>query len=171
MVCGDPRRQEQIGLAGLAPKGCFISAEAVEREVGQIGETQKATRELVGSTLGSTDFGTELDTASVPFVTPCDGSRSKLAETARPSSAIVGPLGKIRVKLAEAMPETHSDGRPEIRTAQFPIVVARRSRRTELGQWPPLHCGLSIVIRNDGRFERFVIFGANRSTSSRSTAD
>jgi hypothetical protein len=26
-------------LSGLAPKGCFISAEAVERVVGQIGET------------------------------------------------------------------------------------------------------------------------------------
>jgi hypothetical protein len=26
-------------LADLAPKGCFISAEAVERVVGQIGET------------------------------------------------------------------------------------------------------------------------------------
>ena len=37
---------------------CFISAEAIERIVGQIGETQKATRELSGgSTLGSTDFG------------------------------------------------------------------------------------------------------------------
>ena len=35
-------------LAGLAPEGCFISAEAVERVVGQIGETQKATRELSG---------------------------------------------------------------------------------------------------------------------------
>ena len=33
-------------LAGLAAEGCFISAEAVERVVGQIGETQKATREL-----------------------------------------------------------------------------------------------------------------------------
>ena len=33
-------------LADLAPKGCFISAEAIEREVRQIGETQKATREV-----------------------------------------------------------------------------------------------------------------------------
>ena len=33
-------------LASLAPKGCFISAEAVEGAVRQIGETQKATREL-----------------------------------------------------------------------------------------------------------------------------
>jgi hypothetical protein len=32
--------------AGLAPQSCFISAEAVECEVGQIGETQKATREV-----------------------------------------------------------------------------------------------------------------------------
>ena len=28
----------------MAPKGCFISAEAVERVVGQIGETQEAAR-------------------------------------------------------------------------------------------------------------------------------
>jgi hypothetical protein len=35
-------------LTGLAPKGCFISAEAVESAVRQLGETQKATRELNG---------------------------------------------------------------------------------------------------------------------------
>jgi hypothetical protein len=35
-------------LTGLAPKGCFISAEAVESAVRQIGETQKAARELNG---------------------------------------------------------------------------------------------------------------------------
>ncbi len=35
---------------GLAPQGCFIAAEAIEREVGQIGETQEASREVsVGS--------------------------------------------------------------------------------------------------------------------------
>jgi hypothetical protein len=32
----------------LAPKGRFISTEAVKRVVGQIGEPQKATRELSG---------------------------------------------------------------------------------------------------------------------------
>ena len=42
-------------LAGLAPKGCFISAEAIEREVGQIGETQKATREVSGGIDGRFD--------------------------------------------------------------------------------------------------------------------
>jgi hypothetical protein len=31
-------------LSGLAPKGCFISAESVERIVGEIRETQEATR-------------------------------------------------------------------------------------------------------------------------------
>ncbi len=30
----------------MAPKGCFIPAEAIERVVGQIGETQKATRQV-----------------------------------------------------------------------------------------------------------------------------
>ena len=35
-IQGIKRKQD---LAGLAPKGCFISAEAVERVVGQIGET------------------------------------------------------------------------------------------------------------------------------------
>jgi len=33
-------------LADLAPKGCFIPAEPVERAAGQIGEAQKATREV-----------------------------------------------------------------------------------------------------------------------------
>ena len=38
--------------AGLAPKGCFISAKPVERVVGQIGQTQKATCELGGGING-----------------------------------------------------------------------------------------------------------------------
>jgi hypothetical protein len=33
-------------LASLAPKGCFIAAKAIEREIGQISKAQKATREL-----------------------------------------------------------------------------------------------------------------------------
>jgi hypothetical protein len=37
-----------IDAADLAPKCSLVSAEAVECEVGQIGETQKATRELDG---------------------------------------------------------------------------------------------------------------------------
>jgi len=40
---------------GLAPKSCFVSAEAIEREVGQIGETQKATREVSGAIDGRFD--------------------------------------------------------------------------------------------------------------------
>ena len=39
-------------LAGLAPKDCFIPAEPVERVVGQIGETQKATCEVGGGING-----------------------------------------------------------------------------------------------------------------------
>ena len=51
-IQGIKRKQD---LAVLAPKGCFISAEAVERVVGQIGETQKATRELSGGIGGKFD--------------------------------------------------------------------------------------------------------------------
>ena len=36
-------------LASLAPKGCFIAAQAIEREIGQISETQKAPRKLNGT--------------------------------------------------------------------------------------------------------------------------
>jgi hypothetical protein len=43
-VCGDPRHQRKQDLTGLAPKGCVIAAQAIEREVGQIGHTQKASR-------------------------------------------------------------------------------------------------------------------------------
>jgi hypothetical protein len=32
------------------PKGCFITAEAIEREIGQIGDTQKALGELDSGT-------------------------------------------------------------------------------------------------------------------------
>ena len=42
-------------LAGLAPKGCFIPAEAIECVIGQIGETQKAMRELSGQINGRSD--------------------------------------------------------------------------------------------------------------------
>jgi hypothetical protein len=45
-------------LAGLAPQGCSISAKAIKCEVGQIGQTQKATREVSGCIDGSsTIFG------------------------------------------------------------------------------------------------------------------
>ena len=42
-------------LADLAPKRCFVAAEAIEREVGQIGQTQKATREVSGAIDGRFD--------------------------------------------------------------------------------------------------------------------
>jgi len=32
--------------AGLAPKGGFVAAETIKREIGQVGETQKATSEF-----------------------------------------------------------------------------------------------------------------------------
>jgi hypothetical protein len=35
-------------LAGLAPQGCFIATETIEREVGQISKTQEAACELDG---------------------------------------------------------------------------------------------------------------------------
>ena len=38
--------------AGLAPKSCFIAAEPIKCEVGKIGETQKATGELDGGSVG-----------------------------------------------------------------------------------------------------------------------
>ena len=50
-------------LAGLAPKGCFVSAEAIEREVGQIGETERAVHEIGVRIDGRQDrqiFGPEL---------------------------------------------------------------------------------------------------------------
>jgi hypothetical protein len=38
--------------AGLAPKSRFIAAEPIKREVGKIGETQKATGELDSVSVG-----------------------------------------------------------------------------------------------------------------------
>ena len=40
------RIERKQDLARLAPKRCFITAQAIECEVGQISETQKAPREL-----------------------------------------------------------------------------------------------------------------------------
>ncbi len=42
-------------LTDLAPQRCFITAEAVEHEVRQVGETQKATREVDGRINGRFD--------------------------------------------------------------------------------------------------------------------
>ena len=38
--------------AGLAPKCRFIAAEPIKREVGKVGETQKATGELDSGSVG-----------------------------------------------------------------------------------------------------------------------
>ena len=54
-------------LADLAPKDGLIPAEPVEREVGQIGEPQKATRE-VGSGINGLRPGP--GTVSVPVAMP-----------------------------------------------------------------------------------------------------
>jgi hypothetical protein len=42
-----------IGFVHLQPKVCFITAETIEREVRQIGETQEAARKLEIRTLRS----------------------------------------------------------------------------------------------------------------------
>jgi hypothetical protein len=42
-------------LAGSAPTGSFVPAEAIGRVVGQIGEAQKATREVRGTIDGEID--------------------------------------------------------------------------------------------------------------------
>jgi hypothetical protein len=69
-------------LSGLAPKACFISAEAVEGVVGQIGEPQKATRELSGGT--GSKFNRFRDGASERFCSIREVSRSGIAvETGR----------------------------------------------------------------------------------------
>ena len=38
--------------ASLVPKGCFIPAESIKREIGQVGETQKTARELDSGNVG-----------------------------------------------------------------------------------------------------------------------
>ena len=60
-------------LASLAPKDCLIAAEALEREVGQIGKTQKATRDLNGR-MDSRSEKIWLE-ARGGFCCVCDGER------------------------------------------------------------------------------------------------
>src|SRR6476660_4334293 len=75
-------------LTGLVPKGCFISAEAVESSVRQIGETQKAARELngrdwrrfVGSADGSSSWRNSQCRAARGLL---DWSQADLADRAR----------------------------------------------------------------------------------------
>jgi len=67
-------------LPSLAPEGNFVSAEAVERIVGQIGETQKTTREISGKIGGGID-GFRAG-AGQGFRTVCDAVRCRIvAET------------------------------------------------------------------------------------------
>jgi hypothetical protein len=51
-IQGIKRKQD---LTGLTPKGCLIAAQAIQREVGQVGKTQKATCELDGRVDGRFD--------------------------------------------------------------------------------------------------------------------
>ena len=85
-IQGIKRNQD---LTGLAPKGCFIAAQAIEREVWQIGKTQKATREIsvrIDGTFERLRHGAGLGFCSVMM--PCDaGSRSRLTESSLPNGA------------------------------------------------------------------------------------
>ena len=130
-------------LAGLAPKGCFISAEAVERVVGQIGETQKATRELSGRI--DIRFDRFRHGARHGFCSIRDTVRCRIAvETGRerlPEQRI-DDLSGSRVKLA-GLPEL-----TQMVSLNFEQVGFHSCRAA---QSPPQM--------------------ANRSTSSRSTAD
>ena len=58
-------------LADLAPKGCFIPAKPIEREVGQIGEAQKAAGEVSGA--GRFRLG-----AGHGFRSSCDAMRGSI---------------------------------------------------------------------------------------------
>jgi len=128
--------QGKKDLPGLAPKGCFISAEAVDRVVGHIGEPQKAKREFAGR------MHSRFDRSPGPYVLPCDvGSGSKLAESARPNRAQTTSRefgGTWRGWLSPPRWSAWLSNKP------VSIAVARRRRHRRL---------------------------ANRSTSSRSTAD
>ena len=80
-IQGVQRKQD---LAGLAPNCCFIPAEAIECVVGQIGETQKATRELGGRINGRSDRSRPR--AGHDFCSIYDTERFRIAvETARVS--------------------------------------------------------------------------------------
>jgi hypothetical protein len=79
--------------AGLAPKCRFIAAETVERDIGPISETQKATRELNGRI-----DGTEVGRASAEFVMSCN-ARFQLTESA-PSEQCIDDLAGSRENLA-----------------------------------------------------------------------
>jgi hypothetical protein len=60
-------------LAGLAPKDGFIAAEPVERVAGQIGQSQKATREVGGGINGFRP------SAGLGFRFVCDAVRCSIA--------------------------------------------------------------------------------------------
>jgi hypothetical protein len=137
---GIKRKQD---LADLAPKGFFISAEAVERVVGQVGETQRATRELSGGIGGK--FDRFRRGASERFYSVRDVSRSGIAiETGRlspPEQRVEQPLEGL-LNLA-SVPESVQMVCLNFEQAGFHSCSAA-SRQSRL---------------------------ANRNTSSRSTAD
>jgi hypothetical protein len=69
-------------LANLAPKGCFIAAETIEREIWQIGQAQKATRNVDGwiTPLGAGLRSQQGGVSGSPVLIKSDGSLSARAE-------------------------------------------------------------------------------------------
>ena len=99
-------------LAGLAPKGRIVSAEAIERIVGQIGETQKATREVSARIDGMIDRFLPRTVHGFGAVCAAVGYWN-LIETARvsPPERRMNNFPRDGVNLAH----------PEFRTGRFPL--------------------------------------------------
>ena len=116
-IQGIKRKQD---LADLAPKGRFISAEAIERVIGQVGEMQEAPRELSGGMDDRFDrfwrgarHGFRFVRDAVPCRIVVEIRLSRSARTARRPR--LGRPGELRA------PGLYSDGGPEFRTGQSPL--------------------------------------------------
>ena len=99
-IQGVERKQDP---ADLAPKRCFVSAQPIEREVGQVGETQKATRELegridprisgfrLGAGCGLNAFGNAIGRRTSVKIDRLNPPKQRIDDLARGQVGLAGP--------------------------------------------------------------------------------
>ncbi len=132
MVAAIQRFKSKQDLARLAPKTCFISAEAVERVVRQIGEQRKAARELGGET-GLFDIQAEHLSGLNQSNQARQGSREVVY-------ALFGRVESVSFDPDPASPDSAHQAQDVPGSIRKSVNPANSS----------------IVIRYYGRFERFV---------------
>ena len=141
-------------LASLTPKNGFVSAKPVERIAWQIGETQKATRE-VGARIGRIWRGAGCGPPPACQVVRCAIAVGRVS----PSEQRVERLTRLCLSLA-ALPEFQQLIGLDVEQAGFHGGGAAQppQQAGEAQHQLPLDSRFGIVVGNDGGLERLVVF-------------